>query len=86
MSEVIALRGMVDGMDLDEEVDGAGDGGLMQEIGEECAEKVCLPAFLRCYHLANEWISTEELRGCILIDMGRLLQRFLSNSRASYLL
>lgn len=37
MSEVIVLRGMVDGMNLDEEVD---DGGLMQEIGEECGEKV----------------------------------------------
>ena len=40
MSEVIVLRGMVDGMNLDEEVEGAGDGGLMQEIGDECAEKV----------------------------------------------
>lgn len=39
MSEVIVLRGMVDGMDLDEEVEGTGDGGLMQEIGDECAEK-----------------------------------------------
>ncbi|TAQ91503.1 hypothetical protein B7494_g209 [Chlorociboria aeruginascens] len=39
MSEVIVLRGMVDGMDLDEEVEGAGEGGLMQEIGDECAEK-----------------------------------------------
>ncbi|KAH7407716.1 hypothetical protein BKA64DRAFT_775810 [Cadophora sp. MPI-SDFR-AT-0126] len=39
MSEVIVLRGMVDGMNLDEEVEGAGDGGLMQEIGDECAEK-----------------------------------------------
>ncbi|KAH8596528.1 hypothetical protein B0O99DRAFT_510277 [Bisporella sp. PMI_857] len=39
MSEVIVLRGIVDGMDLDEEVDGSGDGGLMQEIGDECAEK-----------------------------------------------
>ncbi|KAJ5040973.1 uncharacterized protein L3040_005532 [Drepanopeziza brunnea f. sp. 'multigermtubi'] len=39
MSEVIVLRGMVDGMDLDEEVEGSGDGGLMQEIGDECAEK-----------------------------------------------
>lgn len=37
MSEVILLKGMVDGMDLDEEV---GDGNLMQEIGEECGEKV----------------------------------------------
>lgn len=37
MSEVVVLRGMVDGMDLDAEV---GDGDLMQEIGDECAEKV----------------------------------------------
>jgi splicing factor 45 len=41
MSEVVVLRGMVDGMDLDEEVEGSGDGGLMQEIGDECDEKVC---------------------------------------------
>lgn len=40
MSEVIVLRGMVDNMDLDEEVEGSGDGGLMQEIGDECGEKV----------------------------------------------
>ncbi|MCJ1260056.1 hypothetical protein MMC24_007896 [Lignoscripta atroalba] len=39
MSEVVVLRGMVDGMDLDAELEGAGDGGLMQEIGEECGEK-----------------------------------------------
>ena len=39
MSEVVILSGMVDGMDLDAEI-GAGDGGLMQEIGEECGEKV----------------------------------------------
>lgn len=37
MSEVIILRGMLDGMDLDSELEG---GGLMQEIGEECSEKV----------------------------------------------
>ena len=40
MSEVVVLRGMVDGMDLDVEMEGAGDGGLMQEIGEECGDKV----------------------------------------------
>lgn len=39
MSEVVVLKNMVDGMDLDAEL-GAGDGGLMQEIGEECGEKV----------------------------------------------
>lgn len=40
MSEVVILRGMVDGMDLNAELEGAGDGGLIQEIGEECGEKV----------------------------------------------
>lgn len=40
MSEVVVLRGMVDGMNLEEEVEGSGDGGLMQEIGDECGEKV----------------------------------------------
>lgn len=38
MSEVILLKGMVDGMDLEAEL-GNSDGGLMQEIGEECGEK-----------------------------------------------
>lgn len=37
MSEVVVLHGMVDGMDLGVEL---GDGGLMQEIGEECSDKV----------------------------------------------
>lgn len=37
MSEVVIMKGMLDGMDLDAELAG---GGLMQEIGEECAEKV----------------------------------------------
>ena len=40
MSEVVILRGMLNGIDLDTEL-GSGDGGLMQEIGEECGEKVC---------------------------------------------
>ncbi|KAJ9215729.1 hypothetical protein DTO166G4_2566 [Paecilomyces variotii] len=39
MSEVIVLRGMLDGLDLDAELESSQDGGLMQEIGEECAEK-----------------------------------------------
>ena len=39
MSEVVVLRGMVNGLDLDAEI---GDGGLMQEIGEECGEKVSI--------------------------------------------
>lgn len=40
MSEVVVLRGMVDGMDLGAEMEGSGNGGLIQEIGEECREKV----------------------------------------------
>lgn len=40
MSEVIVLKGMLDGMDVDAELEGDHDGGLMQEIGEECSEKV----------------------------------------------
>lgn len=40
MSEVIVLKGMLNGMDLDAELEGDQDGGLMQEIGEECSEKV----------------------------------------------
>ena len=46
MSEVVVLRGMVDGMDLDAEMEAAGDGGIMQEIGEECGEKVSLSYFI----------------------------------------
>ncbi|KAJ5373404.1 hypothetical protein N7517_005410 [Penicillium concentricum] len=36
MSEVVVLRGMLVGMDLDVEMEGSNDGGLMQEIGQEC--------------------------------------------------
>ncbi|KAJ5281491.1 hypothetical protein N7478_006863 [Penicillium angulare] len=39
MSEVIILRGMLDGMDLQAELENGEGGGLMQEIGEECSEK-----------------------------------------------
>ncbi|KAJ5176324.1 uncharacterized protein N7482_002201 [Penicillium canariense] len=39
MTNVIILRGMLDGMDLDAELQRAEGGGLMQEIGEECNEK-----------------------------------------------
>lgn len=51
MSEVVVLRGMVDGIDLDAEMEGAGDGGIMQEIGEECGDKVSMvrnPAHFLC--------------------------------------
>jgi splicing factor 45 len=38
MSEVIRLEHMLDGMNLDEELS-RGEGGIMQEIGEECGDK-----------------------------------------------
>ena len=37
MSDVVILKNMLDGMDIDYEL---GEGNLMQEIGEECGEKV----------------------------------------------
>ncbi|KAL9582217.1 MAG: hypothetical protein Q9212_003428 [Teloschistes hypoglaucus] len=39
MSEVVVLHGMVDGLDLDSEMESADDGGLIQEIGDECGAK-----------------------------------------------
>lgn len=49
MSEVVILDGMVDGMDLNAEMESIGDGGLMQEIGEECGEKVSRISNTRIY-------------------------------------
>ncbi|KAL9596428.1 MAG: hypothetical protein Q9219_005812 [cf. Caloplaca sp. 3 TL-2023] len=40
MSEVIVLHGMLNGLNLDIEIKQAVDGGLLQEIGDECGEKV----------------------------------------------
>ncbi|KAL8964797.1 MAG: hypothetical protein Q9197_006796 [Variospora fuerteventurae] len=39
MSQVIVLRGMLNGLDLEAELQRVDDGGLMQEIGDECGEK-----------------------------------------------
>ncbi|KAJ5320365.1 hypothetical protein PENANT_c010G09207 [Penicillium antarcticum] len=39
MGEVIVLRGMLNGIDLQSELETSQGGGLMQEIGEECNEK-----------------------------------------------
>lgn len=44
MSEVIVLGGMLNGLDLDAEMERAKDGGLLQEIGDECGEKVSVVA------------------------------------------
>ncbi|RKF82870.1 putative g-patch dna repair protein [Golovinomyces cichoracearum] len=39
ISEIISLDSMVNGVDLDEEVERGGNGDLVQEIGDECSEK-----------------------------------------------
>ncbi|KAI9042559.1 putative G-patch DNA repair protein (Drt111) [Aspergillus affinis] len=39
MSDVIIMKGMLDGMDLEAELEDNQGGGLMREIGEECSEK-----------------------------------------------
>lgn len=51
MSEVIILRGMLDGMDVEAELQ---SGELMQEIGEECNEKVCSR---RCFHISTRILT-----------------------------
>lgn len=38
MSEVVMLKGMLKGMDMDDEMT-RGEGGIVQEIGEECGDK-----------------------------------------------
>ena len=73
MSEVVVLNGMVDGIDLVAEVDGAGDGGLMQEIGDECGEKVSVePAhhILRnCCLLAGSMVESNECSSTGLVPL-----------------
>ena len=44
MSEVVILRNMMEGMDIEQEL---GEGNLMQEIGEECGAKVALIATIQ---------------------------------------
>ena len=71
MSEVVVLHGMVDGIDLDAEMEGAGDGGLMQEIGEECGEKVSTLTLLLHTSIAN------------LLQYGRVERVFIDRSDRS---
>lgn len=73
MSEVVILRGMVDGMDLDYEM---GEGNLMQEIGEECGEKVSVG--FPCISVGtNDGDSTVALRGYTLTGT---IRSYTSNS------
>lgn len=83
MSEVIILKGMLDGMDLDAELAGDSEGGgLMQEIGEECSEKVsgCLPI---TWHGLMRY-STVVLNVSSYLETRHLQCQFLSSSPISY--
>lgn len=81
MSEVVMLKGMLNGMDLEAELEG---GGLMQEIGEECSEKVC-----RCHcfslrkALSNICNSMATLSASLSLMTQALQCRFLSNLQTS---
>jgi splicing factor 45 len=82
MSEVVVLRGMVDGMNLDEEVEGSGDGGLMQEIGDECDEKVCDTSLINPVFLLMSFLSMAESNESTLVDMAKF-RKSLSNLQIS---
>ena len=85
MSEVIVLHGMVDGLDLDAELDGGQDGGLMQEIGEECAEKVRRIVRHDGHALSLLTVdSTAVLNGFSSIVIAMAQCQFLSNSQPSF--
>lgn len=68
ISEVVMLRGMVDGMDLQREM----EAGLMQEIGDECGEKVCrahitstdapTPAADHCTNIHSQYGRVERVK------------------------
>jgi len=66
ISEVVMLRGMVDGMDLQREM----EAGLMQEIGDECGEKVCrvhfttttTPAHHHCTNIHSQYGRVERVK------------------------
>ena len=40
-SEVVVISGIADRMDVNDKHMGAGEGGLTQQIGDECSDKVC---------------------------------------------
>ena len=81
MSEVIVLKGMIDGMDLDEEL---ASGNLMQEIGEECGEKVS-SLLLQCRNLMLMRSSTGVWSESSSIELCQSRHQSLSNLPVSYL-
>lgn len=85
MSEVVVLHGMVDGIDLVAELEAAGDGGIMQEIGEECGEKVSFdPSGLLDYKLTNDDFSMVALKGYSSIAATHRKRLCLSNLPVNY--
>ena len=78
MSDVVVLQGMTDGMDLNTEMV---DGSLVQEIGEECGEKVLL---FRGLAIINQSLTTNFSTGgsskSILIEVTWKRLRFSSSS------
>ena len=82
MSEVVVLRGMLKGLDLEKEV---GEGSLMQEIGEECGDKVCFPGFLfvAFWVEADDMNSMGEWKEFLFRKVWPMMRRSLSNLRVS---
>lgn len=82
MSEVIILKGMLDGMDVDAEL----EGGLMQEIGEECSEKVSChaPDLFGCRTVSNGY-STAMLNVSTFLEILPLPYRYSSSLRINFL-
>ena len=78
MSEVVILRGMLNGMDLEFEL---GEGNLMQEIGEECGEKVSCREPDSKTHLTLP--STVVWSACTWTKLRGKTPLSLSNSRTS---
>ena len=82
ISEIVILKGMVDGLDVAKEL---AEGTLMQEIGEECGEKVCVCCYLaHTVYLLMCLYSTVVSNACLFTKtQPRPQYRFSSNSRAS---
>ena len=79
MSTVVVLRGMVEGMDLDAEMEGSGQGGLMQEIGEECGGKVGFLLILCFLGQRGNDSSMAASKGSLLIETIIPMRKSLSN-------
>lgn len=83
MSEVVVLRGMVAGMDLDAEMEGT-EGGIMQEIGDECGEKVGLGIISFLAGTCVDTSSTAVLKESSLIAANHPKLQCLSNLLVNY--